>query len=57
MAGVASSFLPQATKAVAAKTAAKTRDLFILKSSCGLSKQFLEVVKAVHRPDSDKKQI
>ncbi|WP_296481256.1 hypothetical protein [Rhodoferax sp.] len=42
----ASSFLPQATKAAAAITTAKTSDLFILKLPNKLTKQFPEIVNA-----------
>jgi hypothetical protein len=39
----ASSFLPQAARAAAAITAAKTRDLFIFKNLSELTKQFPEI--------------
>ena len=51
----ASSFLPQAARAAAAMTAAKTSDLFIWKIPSELIKQFPEIVSAakLHRPSKN----
>jgi hypothetical protein len=55
-AGAASSFLPQAARAAAAITAAKTRDLFIFKKLSELTKQFPEIAWVVNHPNPDKKR-
>jgi hypothetical protein len=50
----ASSFLPQAARAAAAMTAAKTSDLFIWKIPSELIKQFPEIVSAANCNDQAK---